>query len=80
MKLRYADLLLVLYCLLFNIDQGLGVVCSKEGGFGEDDFVVEFLGEVMAWLRGYVGPPICWEYLFLYFTYWYNIIYAAAIL
>lgn len=26
--------------------QGLGVVCNKEGGFGEDDFVVEFLGEV----------------------------------
>jgi len=28
--------------------QGLGVVCNKEGGFGEEDFVVEFLGEV--WL------------------------------
>lgn len=28
-------------------DQGLGVVCNKEGGFTEDDFVVEFLGEVM---------------------------------
>jgi hypothetical protein len=26
--------------------QGLGVVCNKEGGFGDDDFVVEFLGEV----------------------------------
>ncbi|KAK2987988.1 hypothetical protein RJ640_011251 [Escallonia rubra] len=26
--------------------KGLGVVCNKEGGFGEDDFVVEFLGEV----------------------------------
>ncbi|KAL5573213.1 hypothetical protein UlMin_022810 [Ulmus minor] len=26
--------------------KGLGVVCDKEGGFGEDDFVVEFLGEV----------------------------------
>jgi len=26
--------------------QGLGVVCNKEEGFGEDDFVVEFLGEV----------------------------------
>ena len=26
--------------------QGLGVVCNKENGFGEDDFVVEFLGEV----------------------------------
>jgi len=28
--------------------QGLGVVCNKEEGFGDDDFVVEFLGEV--WL------------------------------
>ncbi|XP_054815408.1 histone-lysine N-methyltransferase ATXR3 isoform X2 [Prosopis cineraria] len=26
--------------------KGLGVVCNKEEGFGEDDFVVEFLGEV----------------------------------
>ncbi|KAL1555558.1 histone-lysine N-methyltransferase ATXR3-like [Salvia divinorum] len=26
--------------------KGLGVVCNKEGGFTEDDFVVEFLGEV----------------------------------
>jgi hypothetical protein len=26
--------------------QGLGVVCNKKGGFGEDDFVVEFFGEV----------------------------------
>ncbi|XP_044501413.1 histone-lysine N-methyltransferase ATXR3-like isoform X2 [Mangifera indica] len=26
--------------------KGLGVVCNKDGGFGEDDFVVEFLGEV----------------------------------
>ncbi|OIW05925.1 hypothetical protein TanjilG_07201 [Lupinus angustifolius] len=26
--------------------KGLGVVCDKEEGFGEDDFVVEFLGEV----------------------------------
>lgn len=26
--------------------QGLGVVCNKEEGFTEDDFVVEFLGEV----------------------------------
>ncbi|KAK4796122.1 hypothetical protein SAY86_028448 [Trapa natans] len=26
--------------------KGLGVVCHKEGGFGEDDFIVEFLGEV----------------------------------
>lgn len=33
-------------CLLVNIDQGLGVVCNKEGGFREEDFVVEFLGEV----------------------------------
>lgn len=30
------------------MEQGLGVVCNKEGGFGDDDFVVEFLGEV--WL------------------------------
>ncbi|KAL7219013.1 hypothetical protein ACSBR2_012143 [Camellia fascicularis] len=30
--------------------KGLGVVCDKEGGFSEDDFVVEFLGEVYpAW-------------------------------
>ncbi|PWA74297.1 F-box domain, cyclin-like protein [Artemisia annua] len=30
--------------------KGLGVVCNKEAGFGEDDFVVEFLGEVYpAW-------------------------------
>ncbi|XP_038712807.1 histone-lysine N-methyltransferase ATXR3-like isoform X2 [Tripterygium wilfordii] len=30
--------------------KGLGVVCNKEGGFGEYDFVVEFLGEVYpAW-------------------------------
>ncbi|KAI3862666.1 hypothetical protein MKX03_018079 [Papaver bracteatum] len=30
--------------------KGLGVVCNKQGGFGEDDFVVEFLGEVYpAW-------------------------------
>ncbi|KAJ4851262.1 hypothetical protein Tsubulata_019950, partial [Turnera subulata] len=30
--------------------KGLGVVCNKEGGFGVEDFVVEFLGEVYpAW-------------------------------
>ncbi|XP_042517528.1 histone-lysine N-methyltransferase ATXR3-like [Macadamia integrifolia] len=30
--------------------KGLGVVCNSEEGFGEDDFVVEFLGEVYpAW-------------------------------
>ncbi|KAK9689683.1 hypothetical protein RND81_09G075000 [Saponaria officinalis] len=30
--------------------KGLGVVCEKEGGFTEDDFIVEFLGEVYpAW-------------------------------
>ncbi|XP_071698145.1 histone-lysine N-methyltransferase ATXR3-like [Rutidosis leptorrhynchoides] len=30
--------------------KGLGVVCNKEAGFPEDDFVVEFLGEVYpAW-------------------------------
>ncbi|XP_058072960.1 histone-lysine N-methyltransferase ATXR3 isoform X2 [Magnolia sinica] len=30
--------------------KGLGVVCNKEEGFGEEDFVVEFLGEVYpAW-------------------------------
>lgn len=32
--------------LVACMNQGLGVVCNKEGGFGEDDFVVEFLGEV----------------------------------
>ncbi|KAA8524558.1 hypothetical protein F0562_010981 [Nyssa sinensis] len=49
------------HCILKAIDsrpednyvsyrKGLGVVCNKEGGFGEDDFVVEFLGEVYpAW-------------------------------
>ncbi|OWM79847.1 hypothetical protein CDL15_Pgr023259 [Punica granatum] len=26
--------------------KGLGVVCNKEGGFGDEDFIVEFLGEV----------------------------------
>ncbi|XP_022952501.1 histone-lysine N-methyltransferase ATXR3-like isoform X1 [Cucurbita moschata] len=26
--------------------KGLGVVCNKQEGFGEDDFIVEFLGEV----------------------------------
>ncbi|KAE8730367.1 Histone-lysine N-methyltransferase ATXR3 [Hibiscus syriacus] len=26
--------------------KGLGVLCNKEGGFSEEDFVVEFLGEV----------------------------------
>ncbi|XVF01838.1 hypothetical protein REPUB_Repub04eG0123500 [Reevesia pubescens] len=26
--------------------KGLGVLCNKEGGFGDEDFVVEFLGEV----------------------------------
>ncbi|CAN1232252.1 Histone-lysine N-methyltransferase ATXR3 [Linum perenne] len=30
--------------------KGLGVVCNKDNGFGEEDFVVEFLGEVYpAW-------------------------------
>lgn len=30
--------------------KGLGVVCNKEGGFGQEDFIVEFLGEVYpAW-------------------------------
>ncbi|KAL3509629.1 hypothetical protein ACH5RR_029030 [Cinchona calisaya] len=30
--------------------KGLGVVCNKEGGFSEEDFIVEFLGEVYpAW-------------------------------
>lgn len=29
-----------------SVYQGLGVVCNKEGGFIEEDFVVEFLGEV----------------------------------
>jgi hypothetical protein len=35
--------------LTYYDDQGLGVVCNKEEGFGEEDFVVEFLGEV--WLH-----------------------------
>jgi len=26
---------------------GLGIVCNKEEGFSEDDFVVDFLGEVL---------------------------------
>jgi len=26
--------------------KGLGVVCNKKGGFGVDDFVIEFFGEV----------------------------------
>lgn len=30
----------------YFVEQGLGVVCNKEGGFSDDDFVVEFLGEV----------------------------------
>lgn len=32
--------------LLGSTMQGLGVVCNKEEGFSQDDFVVEFLGEV----------------------------------
>lgn len=41
-------MLILLFCyFLFGcVHQGLGVVCNKEGGFGEEDFVVEFLGEV----------------------------------
>ncbi|MQL80434.1 hypothetical protein Taro_012877 [Colocasia esculenta] len=35
--------------------KGLGVVCNKEGGFGEDDFVVEFLGEAL-WLWVFTRP------------------------
>lgn len=31
---------------IVSVIQGLGVVCNKETGFTEDDFVVEFLGEV----------------------------------
>ncbi|GJW43222.1 hypothetical protein Tco_0072021 [Tanacetum coccineum] len=31
--------------------KGLGVVCNKEVGFSDDDFVVEFLGEVYPALR-----------------------------
>lgn len=31
---------------LVHLFQGLGVVCNKKGGFGVDDFVVEFFGEV----------------------------------
>lgn len=39
-------ILLFCYCLFGCVHQGLGVVCNKEEGFGEEDFVVEFLGEV----------------------------------
>jgi hypothetical protein len=31
--------------------QGLGVVCNKKGGFGVDDFVIEFFGEVCSLLN-----------------------------
>lgn len=43
-----------------SIDQGLGVVCNKEGGFGEEDFVVEFLGEV--WLSYPLIGPVSFPY------------------
>ncbi|AQK40850.1 Histone-lysine N-methyltransferase ATXR3, partial [Zea mays] len=33
--------------------KGLGVVCNKKGGFGVDDFVVEFFGEVYPSWRWY---------------------------
>lgn len=36
-------LLILTFRLLY---QGLGVVCNKKEGFEQDDFVVEFLGEV----------------------------------
>ncbi|XP_060672181.1 histone-lysine N-methyltransferase ATXR3 isoform X1 [Ziziphus jujuba] len=38
--------------------KGLGVVCDKEGGFGVEDFVVEFLGEiypVWKWFQSKMG-------------------------
>lgn len=38
--------MLICLLLLDLFHKGLGVVCNKEGGFGVDDFVVEFLGEV----------------------------------
>lgn len=41
-------------CLFEYVEQGLGVVCNKEGGFGEDDFVVEFLGEVWSVIGSWV--------------------------
>lgn len=43
---RLLILLLFCNCLWDDINQGLGVVCNEEEGFGEEDFVVEFLGEV----------------------------------
>ncbi|VAI87563.1 unnamed protein product [Triticum turgidum subsp. durum] len=33
--------------------KGLGVVCNKKGGFGMDDFVIEFFGEVYPSWRWY---------------------------
>ncbi|XP_051208058.1 histone-lysine N-methyltransferase ATXR3 isoform X1 [Lolium perenne] len=33
--------------------KGLGVVCNKKGGFGVDDFVIEFFGEVYPSWRWY---------------------------
>ena len=41
----FTNVLVFSTCLL-HLFQGLGVVCNKKGGFGEDDFVVEFFGEV----------------------------------
>jgi len=38
--------------------QGLGVVCNKEDGFGTDDFVVEFLGEVFISVFMYFSPLV----------------------
>jgi len=51
--------------------QGLGVVCNKEEGFGEDDFVVEFLGEV--WLYIYIYIYIDTSFMQLYSRFPYNV-------
>ncbi|XP_024523733.1 histone-lysine N-methyltransferase ATXR3 [Selaginella moellendorffii] len=39
--------------------KGLGVVCNKDGGFKEDDFVVEFFGEVYPAWRWYEKQDGC---------------------
>ncbi|EFJ04494.1 hypothetical protein SELMODRAFT_432361 [Selaginella moellendorffii] len=39
--------------------EGLGVVCNKDGGFKEDDFVVEFFGEVYPAWRWYEKQDGC---------------------
>lgn len=45
--MSFLTILKFLKNLLRCVKQGLGVVCNKEGGFSQEDFVVEFLGEVM---------------------------------